>query len=148
MKTEKLEKWLLLEQTGELSVRRCRKLAACPEAQTKREELNALRIALPILNAEASPWVVTKIVARLRTECQPASGFSKAWKPALALAACLALVTAILNFHGEQTSSAPSVAVVATAGVDVWSVPIEEDLSKLESLIVAISSDPLDIMEM
>ncbi len=67
--------------------------------------------------------------------------------PVLALAACLTVVTGIFNFHGGQTSSAPA-AVLTTTGVDVWDDPLEEDLSKLENQIVAISGDPLDSMEM
>ena len=147
MKTKKLEKWLLLEQSGELSPRQSRALNTCPEAKAKREELSALRTALPVLDAEPSPWSVTKIDARLRGERHPVLGFSKHWKVALALAACLAVVAGILNFHGKQNPSAP-VVVASAAGVDVWSDPVEEDLSRLESLMAAISGDPLDIMEM
>ena len=147
MNTKKIEKWVLLEQTGELSPRRLHKLNQCSAAQSKRDELNVLRTALPVLDAEPSPWTVTKINARLRTEHRPEAGFSKVWKSALALAACLLVVAGIFNFHERQTSSAP-VVIMASAGVDVWNVPYEEDLGQLERLIVAISNDSVDIMEM
>jgi hypothetical protein len=58
------------------------------------------------------------------------------------------VVGGILNFHGKQTSSASAAVVVAAAEVDVWNDPLEEELGRLENLIVAISGDPLDIMEM
>lgn len=156
MKTKTIEKWLLLEQTGELSPRRRRLLNASAEAQKKRDELNALRRVLPESNPELSPWMVAKIEARLRTERRVSAGFSNVWKPALALAACLALIVGVVNtFHGNTTSSASAVAAAAIVaappvpeGVDVWSVPNEEDLDELERLIVAISYEPFDIMEM
>jgi len=147
MKTKKLERWLLLEQTGELSARRQRLLMACPEAQEKRAGLNSLRMALPVLDAELPLWTVKKIDSRLHAERRSAAGFSKLWKPALAMAVCLILVAGIVNFHGESTSSAP-VAVVVAAGVDVWNDPLEEDLSRLETQIAALSGEPFDIMEM
>lgn len=150
MKTKTIEKWILLEQTGELSPRRQRILNASAEAGEKRAELAALRNALPPSDAELPPWSVAKINARLCAERHSSIGFSNAWKPALALAACLTVIVGTVNhFHGNNESSAPAVvASVATDGVDVWSVPNEDDLTKLENLIVAISDDPPDIMEM
>jgi len=149
MKTEKLEKWLLLEQTGELSARQRRELAACPEAQAKRDELKALRMALPVLDAEPSPWTVTKIDAQLRKTSRMVWTVSRVWRPALALAACLTLVAGILNFHDEQQVSSTSATVVLAAAVEgVWNDPLEEDLGNLERLIVAASGDSLSIMEM
>lgn len=148
MKTKQIEKLLLLEQTGELSLRQHRKLAACPEAQAKRAELNALRSVLPALDAEPSPWAVANITARLRNEHRAVLSFPRAWKTAWALAACLMAVAGILNFHGNQESSTVVVAVAAASAEDVWNDPLEEDLNRLENLIVAISGDPLDIMEM
>ncbi len=148
MKSKKIEKWLLLEQSGELSPRRQRLLNSCLEAQTKRAELNALRAALPALDAEPSPWTVARIAARLNERQHMTLDFQKGLKPALALAACLLLVAGFFDFHGNQTASTSTAVVVAAAGVDVWNDPLEEDLGRLENLIVAISGDPLDIMEM
>lgn len=151
MKTKKLEKWLLLEQSGELSSRQLRRLIheldVSDKARQLRTDLRMLRSSVRSPDAEPSPWTVARIDARLRSEKYPAMNLSRFLKPVLALAAGLALVLGSWNFHGEQTSSAFT-AVVAAAEVDVWNVPFEEDLSRLENLIVAISGDPLDIMEM
>jgi len=151
MKKETLQKLLLREQSGELSPRQRRyldcELAASEEACVLRAELGRLTDAIITPDAEPEPWTVARIDARLREERRPAWSFSKVWKMAPAMAACLAVVAGILNFHGKQTSSAP-VAVVAAAGVDVWHDPFEEDLNRLENLIASISGNPLDIMEM
>jgi len=149
MKTKKLERWLLLEQSGELSPRNLRalrrELAGSEEVRVLRNELGWMKntVLTPVL--EPSPWSVSKIAARLRGERRTAF-VPKVWKSALALAACLMAVVGIFNFHDKRVSSTPA-AVVAASGVDVWNDPFEEDLGKLESLIVA-SSDSLDIMEM
>jgi ferric-dicitrate binding protein FerR (iron transport regulator) len=149
MKTKKLEKWLLLEQSGELSPRKLRalrcELARSEDTRALRNELGWLKntVLTPVL--EPSPWSVSKIAARLRGDRRTAF-VPKVWKSALALAACLMAVVGIFNFHDKRVSSTP-IAVVVAAGVDVWNDPLEEDLSKLESLIVA-SSDSLDVMEM
>ncbi len=142
MKTEKLEKWLLLEQSGELSKRKRRVLNACPEAQVKRDELKALCAAVPVLDAEPEPWSATKIAARLREERQPSLTFSKVWKPVFLTGTCLMLAVSMFNF--KQTSA--EIAVVAETEKDVWSDQFEEDLVELESLILAMSGD--SIMEM
>jgi ferric-dicitrate binding protein FerR (iron transport regulator) len=149
MKTKTIEKWLLLEQTGELSPRRQRRLNACPEAQERRNELQTLCASVPRPDPELPPWSVTRIDARLQSEHRLSSTFLRMMKPALALAACLAVAFGLLNFHRKQTLPAPVTVATATVnGVDVWSDPLDEDLCKLENLIVAISGDPLDIMEM
>ena len=151
MKTKKLEKWLLLEQSGELSLRQLRQLdrelSVSEDARVLRNELRRLKGVIITPDVEPSPWTVAQITVRLREGNRSAMSLSSILKPVLALAACLALMLGIGNFHGEQDSSASTV-VVASAGVDVWDDPIEADLSKLENLIVAISGTPVDIMEM
>ncbi|MFA6172692.1 MAG: hypothetical protein WC334_09955 [Kiritimatiellales bacterium] len=151
MKTKKLEKWLLLEQSGELSPRQLRllgrELDISVSARRLREELRILCGSVKKTDVEPSPWVVARIAVRLRDEGRSVIGFSKILKPAFAVAASLMVVAGVLNFHGEQTCST-STAVVAAAGVDVWDDPFEQDLSKLENLIVSISGNPIDIMEM
>jgi len=151
MKMKKLEKWLLLEQSGELSsgqLRRLgRELAVSDKARALREELGRLKGSVITPEIEPAPWTIVRITARLREERGSVLNFYKVWKPVLVLAAGLTVIAGIFNFHGEQAPST-STAVVAAAGVDVWNDPIEEDLSKLENLIVAISGDPLGIMEM
>ncbi len=152
MKTNKLEKWLLLEQSGELSPRQLRQLEhelqTSDNARKLRADLHALNDSINKPDIELSPWTVARIDARLREKSHRAFNPYVLWKPALALAAGLTIISGIFNFHEKQSSSAPTVAVVATAEVDVWNVPFEEDLNKLENLIVAISVAPVDIMEM
>lgn len=142
MNAKQLERLLLLEQSGELTPRQRRALAGTDAAEPKRRELEALRRAAEASDAEPDPWAAVRIDARLRAFRRPAS--AAAWKPALALAACLLLAAGIWNFR--QTSS-PSV-LAAAVNADVWNVRFDEDLAELESLILAISGDPLEIMEM
>jgi len=142
MKAKKLERLLLLEQSGELTPRQRRALTGAANAEPARRELNILREAMEPSDVEPDPWVAMRIAERLREERRPV--VIRVYKPALALAACLALAVGIWNFR--QTSSTP--VVVATAEVNVWNGQFEEDLAELESLILAISGDPLDIMEM
>lgn len=144
MKTKTLEKLLLLEQTGELSARQRRLLDACPEAQAKRDELNALCAAVLSTNAEPEPWAVAKIAARLRMERASLFKFSRLWKPVLLTMVCMMLIVNTFDF--KQT--APEHTEVVMTEMDVWSSQFENDLAELESLILAISGDPLDIMEM
>jgi hypothetical protein len=146
MKTNKLEKWILLEQSGELSPRRRKILEACPDAAAKRAELNALCTAVRPVSAEPSPWAATRINARLKTERRSLLLPARVWQPILALAACLTLVVTTFDFMPE-TSTTPST-VLTAAETYAWSVQFEEDLAELESLILAISGTPLDITEM
>jgi hypothetical protein len=152
MKTNKLEKLLLLEQSGELSPKqRCRlehELQVSDKARKLRSDLSMLSGSINKPDVELSPWTVARIDARLREKSRPALTPSVLWKPALALAAGLTIISGVFSFHGKPTSSAPVSAVVAMAEVDVWNMPFEEDLIKLENLIVAISDHPADIMEM
>ncbi len=146
MNAKKLGKWILLEQTGELSTRKQKILNACPEAQAKRDELKAFCGAIVPSEAEPSPWAVTRIRARLKTERRSILLPARVWQPILALAVCLTLVVTTFNFTPEP--SVVSVAAVVVGEVDVWNVQFEEDLVELESLILAISGDLLDITEM
>jgi ferric-dicitrate binding protein FerR (iron transport regulator) len=151
MKRKKLEKWLLLEASGELSPRQLRRLdrelAVSEDARALRQELGRLKGSIFLPEIEPSPWTVTRIAARLREDRRSVLTVTQALRPILALAACLTLVVGILNFHGKQNSSSLAT-VVAAAGVDVWNDPLEEDLSRLERQIMAISGDSLDTLEM
>jgi len=146
MNEKKLEKWLLLEQTGELSAKKQQTLNACPEAEAKRSELNALCAAVSLSDAEPSSWAATRIHARLKTERRSLLLPVHVWQPILALAACLTLVVTTFDFTPK--SFPVPVAAVAVGEADVWNVQFEEDLMELESLILAISDDSFDIIEM
>jgi len=152
MNMKKIEKWLLLEQTGELSPKqlRClnRVLAESERARALREDLDAFRGSIHKTDVQIAPWAVAKISARLQGESPSVAAGSRLWKPALALAAGVLVMAGVFNFHGGKDSSASADAVLATVEEGVWDDPYEEDLSQLESLIVAMSSDPIDIMEM
>ena len=146
MNAKKLEKWILLEQTGELSPRKQKILNALPQAAGKRAELNALHAAVPQIKEEPSPWAVARIHARLKKEKRPLLLPVRVWQPILALAACLMIFATTFDFSPDPSAVASASVEVGVA--DVWNVQFEEDLAELESLILAISGDPLDIMEM
>lgn len=151
MKTDQLERWLLLEQSGELSSRRLRRLeqalSASEEGRRMRAELIRLNESVREPDTTLSPWAVSGIHARLQdVRCAPLR-FSGAWKSALAMAACLAVALGLWTFHGGGVAPI-SDAVIAMEEADVWYDPFEEKLSELENLIVAISGDSLDIMDM
>jgi hypothetical protein len=146
MNEKKLEKWILLEQTGELSPRKQKMLNAFPQAAGKRAELIALQAAVPSVNEEPSPWATARIAARLKTEKRPLLLPVRVWQPVLALAACLTILVTQVEFAPEPFAVASASVEVGVA--DVWNVQFDEDLAELESLILAISGDPLDIMEM
>jgi hypothetical protein len=152
MKTAKIERWLLLEQSGELSFRHLRQLGReldnSEKARELRDDLGRLKGSIITPKIEPAPWCTKRIDARLSQENRPSLNLYRVLKPALALAAGLVIVAGILNFHGEQTSSTSTAVLLAAAEVDVWNDPIGEDMGKLENLMVAISGDPLDIMEM
>jgi len=133
-----------VEQSGELSIRQRRLIDACPEAQAMRDELTVLCAATPVPDVEPDPWAATKIAARLREERRPALSFSKVWKPVFLTAASLMLVVSTFDF--KQTVPNSVVITEAETEMDVWNNQFEEDLVELESLILAISGDP--IMEM
>lgn len=153
MKIQKLEKWLLLEQSGELSPRKCRRLelelTRSPEARKLRRELRLINESICGADVELSPWMATRIHVQLRGEIESTAVFSGAWKPALALAACFVIALGFWNFQGKQ--AATSANVVQTASIEesaVWDDSLGDDLSELENLILALSDSSFDIMEM
>jgi ferric-dicitrate binding protein FerR (iron transport regulator) len=152
MKTKNLEKWLLLEQSGELTPKQARQLArlldTSAEARRLRADLDTLRKAVPVLDPDLPSWTVVKISARLREEFRPADMAVRVLKPVLLLAACLLLAAGLFNFQGESTTPDPVVALAEMPGLDVWNDPMGNALDELESLLVVLSGDPYDIMEM
>ena len=145
MKKKTLEKWVLLEQSGELSSRKTRKLDASPDAQRLRDELNTLCEVLPLDTADPSPWATTEIKARLRDERCLMLLPARVWTPIVALAACLTLVVGVWDLKTEAT---PISASVVMAETDAWNAQFDQELIELENLISNISSDSLNIMEM
>jgi ferric-dicitrate binding protein FerR (iron transport regulator) len=150
MKPSQLEKWVLLEQSGELAprdqLRLKRALDGSAAARHLRDDLRQIEAAVMDPASEPSPWTAVRIDARLRAE-NPAGVPLRRWKPALSLAAGALLMAGLFTFHGQQNSSS-FVPALAAAEVDAWSDPFEEDLVRLENLIAAASGDTLDLMEM
>jgi ferric-dicitrate binding protein FerR (iron transport regulator) len=150
MKNKKIEQWLLLEQSGELSRRKrkqlSRELSSSSDARRLRDELQLLSRSVQIEQAAPSPWMTTRIDAQLRQK----HVFSKPWKkPVLALAACLVAAIGFLNFQGRQVISESTVAQVAMIDEsDIWDDSIGDELSELEDMMLALSDSPFDIMEM
>ena len=152
MNTRKLEKWLLLEQSGELSPRQARQLNRMLEtseaARTMRQQLSRLKDSVKTPAVDLAPWTVARISARLNERRRATPNLHNVLKPALALAACLIMVAGLFNFHGNRKPSTSAAVIVTAAGSDVWNDSAEEELGKLENLMVAISGNPLNIMEM
>lgn len=162
MNARKIEKWVLLEQSGELSSRRKKLLDTCPEAEEIREELHMLKQAIPSEGAEPSPWAVTRIQARLQDEPRSVLLPARARQVLLGAAASLALVVTLFVIN---PASVPEVAkktfptsdavyVVASAGeasvedVDAWDLQFEEDLAELEVMILDISDTSFELAGM
>lgn len=152
MNAKKIEKWLLLEQTGELSPRQAHRLkhmlSQSVEGRKMREDIRLFSQSVKTIDPELSPWIAARIHSRLHGQLRSGVLASGIWKPALAMAACLALVAGILNFRGGHLNSSETSGALAAVGVDVWNVQYEDDLGQLESLISEISNDSFDIMEM
>ena len=143
MNATPLEQLLLLEQSGELSAKqRLRldaELAASAEARRLRAELRGLAAAVP--PPPAGPVAaVARIDARLRRTTAPVAAFRPAWKSALAAAAALALLFGVRAFR-NPAPAVPADPVLAAAEEAVWTDPLEEEFTELESLLLAISSD-------
>lgn len=144
MNATPLEQLLLLEQSGELSaqqrLRLDAELAASAEARRLRAELRGLAAAVPPPPAGPVAAAAARIDARLRRTPAPAAAFRPAWKSALAAAAALALLFGVRAFRSPDPAG-PADPVLAAAEEAVWTDPLEEEFTELESLLLAISSD-------
>ena len=143
MNATPLEQLLLLEQSGELSaqqrLRLDAELAASAEARRLRAELRGLAAAVP--PPPAGPVAAAaRIDARLLRTPAPVAAFRPAWKSALAAAAALALLFGVRAFRSPDPAG-PADPVLAAAEEAVWTDPLEEEFTELESLLLAISSD-------
>jgi anti-sigma factor RsiW len=156
MNPTQTEQLLLLEQSGEITATQRRaldaELAANPAARELRAQLRGLAAVLPRPNTGPAPDAAAKITARLAKAKAnaPAPLFRSAWKPALAAAAALALLLGMLTFRAGNTPVSPesALAQIGTAEEDEWTDPLEEEFAELESLILAISDNPFDYLEL
>ncbi len=147
-----VERWLLLEQTGELSARQRRQLAAALAASSVarrgRAELCGLAAAIPPVTAQPAADAVPRIAARLRARQKPSLTFPPAWKPALAAVAALALLVGLRVFRYQPGGYGGS-AVAAVAEEEDWTDPLEAEFAELENLISGFDSDePFGITEL
>ncbi len=145
MNPHELEQLLLLEQSGELTAQQRRALdaalAASPEARRFRDQLRALAGAVPE-PAGPAPDAAARIAARLRHKPKPVFVFQPAWKPALAVAAALALFVGVRSFRPVPAAApAAETAAVAAAADDEWTDPLDADFTELESLLAAMTAD-------
>jgi anti-sigma factor RsiW len=156
MNPTQTEQLLLLEQSGEITATQRRaldaELAANPAARELRAQLRGLAAVLPPPAAGPTPDAAANIAARLAqaNANTPAPLFRSAWKPALAAAAALALLLGMLTFRAGNTPVSPesALAQIGTAEDDEWTDPLEEEFAELESLILAISDNPFDYLEL
>lgn len=155
MNPQKLEQFLLLEQSGELSPQQRRQLdaelAASAEARRLRAELRGLAAAIPAPATQPAADTAARIDARLQQASKPAVAFLPAWKPALAAAAALALLLGVRTYHAHKSPVAPESAVASIAAEEQeeeWTDPLDAEFTELESLIDTLSSeDSLEITD-
>ena len=142
MNASQLEQLLLLEQSGELTEKQRRALAAelgaNPAARQLRAELQRLATALPPGGAAPAPGAAARIAARL-AGARPRMAV---WRPALAAAAALALLLGVRTYHGRPgPAAAGAAAIVAAAAEEDWTDPLDADFTELESLLAAMATD-------
>lgn len=141
MNPKHLEQLLLLEQSGELSLRQRRaldaELAAAPEARRFRDQLRALSAAVPPPAAPPAHAAAARIAARLAPRSR-----ILVWKPLLATAAALALLLGVYTFQpGPASAPVETAAVTAATEEEDWTDPLDAEFTELESLLAAISTD-------
>ena len=155
MNATRLEQFLLLEQSGELTEKQHRalaaELAANPAARRRRAELRHLAAALPPAGATPAPGTAARIAARLAAPRPTPAVFRPAWRPALAAAAALALLVGVRAYHGRSVpagDTAPA-SVAVTATEEEWLDPLDPEFTELENLLLAIDANTaLDITEL
>lgn len=161
MNPARLEQLLLLEASGELSPRQRRtldaELAANPDARRRRAELLGLVQAIPPVPTGPAPGAAEAIAARLTMK--PARPVHRPrWATTLAAAAALALLLGVSLFRGgpAPATDAPALALAnpaepaepAETAEDDWTDPLEDEFAELESLLLAISDNPFEHIDL
>jgi hypothetical protein len=142
MKKETIERWVLLDSTGELDAVRRWLLRRQPEADRIRRDVQDLvRSAGPAETAGPSDAVLLAIEreARRMHAGRPGPDRASAWRPVLALAS----VAAIALAAWLAVRPAPEVTAPQAAPADpelAWDNGIDTDLAELKSL-VAMATD-------
>jgi hypothetical protein len=133
MNPAQLEQLLLLEQSGELSAKQRRVLAAelaASKMPAAPAPDSAPRRRPPARPAAPAPDAAARIAARLAPPRPPAANFQPLWKPLLAAAAALALLLGIQAYRGGQPVVSPAPALAHAEAAETTSGPI---LSKRNS---------------
>jgi len=145
MKAQQIEQLLLLEQSGELSPKQQQQLEAelstSEEARQLQKELRGLAAAIPPVEAQPAPDAAARITARLQQPAQPAPVLHPIWKPALTIAAALAILLGVRTWRAPDTTSIKTAQIELTEEEEAWLSPFEADFVEIESLLAAIDSD-------
>ena len=153
MDENKLERLLLLEQSGELSPAQRRRLdaelAASAEARQARGRLRGLAAVLPPPAGEPAPGAARRIAARLGSAPAASPPGWPAWKPALAAAAALAILLGAFFFRAAPHPAGEPALAAVEAEVEDWTDPLDAEFAELENLLLSISTDDaLDVTEL
>lgn len=156
MTPRQLERYLLLEQSGELSERQRRildtELARSPAARDLRHELCGLAAALPEPITAPAPDAAANIAARLVQTAAPAPHFRPLTKTILAAAAALALFVSVQSFRAYRLPG-PATTQLARSDADAtadreWTDPLEDEFAELENVLFAISENLFEFAEL
>lgn len=144
MNQKRIERLLLLEQTGELSARERRQLdkelAANAEARWRRDEFRGFAAVIPPVAAQPASDAARRIAACLHAPQKSSFAFPPAWKPAVAAVAALALLFGVRAVR-HQPGGPAAVAGASAAEEEEWTDPLETEFAELESLIAGLDSD-------
>lgn len=163
MKCEQSERYVLLEQSGEITAWGRRRLAAhlrdCEACRRQRDEVlhltAAARVGLP--NADLDTFTLERIKGAAAARARPAGEGSRTpadetfaawWRPALVYAALVALLAAGLLLvrqqvprpqYTEATKAAPETSLpAALAG---WDGELDEQIAELGDMVAAIGGE-------
>ena len=155
MNTDTAQRYILLEQSGELSERQRRRLethlSAHPEDRAYRNELYAITAAAQHASPEATPdRSLNRILAEARAtstgQALPVSGTLIFLRPALALAALCALCLVGWVFLHEPGSTAITGHVGPEPELVAWDTGLDEQISELNSLFASVDEE-IDISD-
>ncbi len=151
MNTNKIEQWILLRQSGELSPRKCRQLdillARHPELQQFENDLAAISLVSRESTTTADvPQLNGATRARLfeATEQAPATLRFAQWKFLAPLAAAALLILGIsLALHRTPTPGAPiaHTDAAAPAAEYAWDDNLEYELDNLQAVLANLNAD-------
>lgn len=156
MKREQWEQWILLDQAGDLSPARGKKLQRQlqqdPELAAWKREITQLtesaRLNLP---ADAGPMMpgLPRLARRQQQRDSRQGTFWTLWQPAMGYAA-VAIALLMVVYYYSRTSSPANAPVWASAtppgeeALLAWEAPYADDLGDLENQIAGLESSWAD----